>query len=622
MTNIIDSKSFNTVYNLDQMADLDWDEFCNDKTEERVKSIASRVYEAITSSSCNVEKVAKFTKNLELLNGKFKETRHIEPLTTHIQQLNGKLTPKKGGNTKVGQLLGQFETASKSNSVSSTKIMTPKSPSVAPKETIIETITKRFQNGISKLDINSLTFSQDLALIQSDVKKLKEKGLISENESTILEEAFIALKQGYSTQVEDSFLYNLAAFSPALGLKMDAYENCKKKVNAEARSELLKFVKMNCNSPATLSKNLLPFIEQAKETLSKSLVSRFLTEEQKKHAIFNKHFIDNFPALCKAYSTFQVTTNNLITDEINRIEKEYDLQSGNLFSPLVKHYSYMNLHANMSAISARCEKRFIKHIGLKNINEMDPTLVDDHLHKFLNWAKKVPNEEFGNLYNDNFKAQHEWLAAHAQHIIKAYNQSDDKEIPGKGCCFNNCLDRLNLFLTHPGMPPKEIPMQSTAKGRFAQMRTVHAFHVARKEIDADMTEETVKKIVQEAKSIENEAAHRLNLKLSKMEPITINPKTSQDPLKSLMREFKKICKISNEYNKGKTQFVLALYGPDGGHAINIQFDSSRNVFRFIDDNLGICEFTSIDDFATEFYSYMNIYYKDDKHFIIKFFEPK
>lgn len=85
---------------------------------------------------------------------------------------------------------------------------------------------------------------------------------------------------------------------------------------------------------------------------------------------------------------------------------------------------------------------------------------------------------------------------------------------------------------------------------------------------------------------------------------------------------KKICKIGNEYNNGKTQFVLALYGPDGGHAINIQFDSSRNVFRFIDDNLGICEFNSIDEFATEFYSYMNIYYKDDKHFIIKFFDPK
>ncbi len=624
MANIIESKSFNTVYNLDQM-DLDWSEFCNDTTEERVKAIASRVYEAITSSSCDVEKVAKFTKNLEMLNEKFKETRQIKPLTAHIQQLNTKLShliPKSSPNTNVSQLLVQFETASKSNSVISSKIMTPKKPSEASKEPIVETITKRFQNGISKLDINSPTFSQDLVLIQNALKKLKEKGQISENESTIIEEALTSLKQGYSTHVEDSFLYNLAASYPTLGLKMDEYENCKKKVSGEARSELLKFVKVNCKSLATLAKCLLPFIEQANEKLSKSLVSRFLTEEQKNHTIFDKNFIDNFPALCDAYARFQIMIKDILPNEINKIEKGYDLQSGGLFSPLVKHYSYMNLHANIPVISTSCEKRFIKSIGLKKINEMDPNLIDGHLKKYLTWVNKVPAEEFQNLYVGNFKAHHEWLAAHAQHIKKAYNQGDDKEIPGNGCCYNNCLDRFKLFLTHPGKQPKDIPMQSTAKGRFAQMRTVHAFHVARNELNASMTEEAIKKTVQDAESVENEAAYRLNLKISDVKPMTITSQTSQDPLKSLIREMKEICKIHNEYSEGKFQFVLTLYGPDGGHAINIQFDSSNNVFRFIDDNLGICEFKSIDDFATEFYSYMNLFYENDKHFVINFFEPK
>lgn len=117
--------------------------------------------------------------------------------------------------------------------------------------------------------------------------------------------------------------------------------------------------------------------------------------------------------------------------------------------------------------------------------------------------------------------------------------------------------------------------------------------------------------------IQNEAAHRLNLKISDNQ-IIITPETCQDPLTSLIHEMKK----AYTSNKGKVQFVLALYGPAGGHAINIQFDSARKIFRFIDDNLGICEFNSITDFASEFYSYMNLYYKNDQHFIIKFFEPK
>ena len=303
MTSITETKNFNNIYNLDQM-DLNWSEFCNDdKIVGRVTTIASRVCKEM--SFCDVEKVTKFTQNLELLNGKFKETRHIEPLTTHIQELNDKLStlkPRSGASKNVSQLSSQFETASKSSSVSVPlkKATIPKQPSETPEETL----TKRFQNGISKLDINSPTFSQDLALIQSDLKKLKEKGLISEKESTVIEGALSSLKQGYSTLVEDSFWKNLAEFSPQLGLNMDEYENCKKKLSKEARSELLKFIKKNCTSPAALAKCLPAFVQQAKDNLSKSIASQFLTEEQKKHAIFNKHFIDNFPALCNADAHF------------------------------------------------------------------------------------------------------------------------------------------------------------------------------------------------------------------------------------------------------------------------------------------------------------------------------
>ncbi len=611
MTSITESKNFNTIYNLDQM-ELNWSEFCNDdKIVTRVITIASRVCEEMSSS--DVEKVAKFTQNLELLNGKYKEIRHVEPLTPHIQYLNTKLS---GFKSKSSKTVSQFETASKTNSASVflKKTAIQKQPSETPEDTL----TKRFQNGISKLDINSPSFSQDFTLIQSDLKKLKEKGLLSEKESTVIEGALSSLKHGYSTVVEDSFLHNLAEFSPQLGLNMDEYENCKKKVLRDARSQLLKFIQKHCASPATLAKCLPSFVQQSKDKLSKDLVSQFLTEEQKKHPIFNKHFIDNFPALCNAYARFQVMIHDITTTEINRIEKEYDSRSDNQFSLLVKHYSYMDLHANISTICSRSEKRFIKHIGLKNINEKDPALIEEHLNKFLTWAKKVPLEELEKVYKgSDVNAQHEWLALHAQNIKKAYNQGDDKDIPGKGCCFNNCLDRFKLFSTHPDTQPKDIPMQSTAKGRFAQMRSVHAFHEVRKKKEDGETEEAIKKSLNEAEMVQNEAAHRLNLKISDNQ-IIITPETCQDPLTSLMHEMKKAYKS----NHGKVQFLLALYGLDGAHVINIQFDSSKKIFRFIDDNLGICEFKSTSEFASEFYSYLNLFYKNDNHFVIKFFESK
>jgi hypothetical protein len=621
MANIIDSNSFNTIYNLDQK-DRDWSEFCNAKTEERAIDIASRVYVAITTSPCDVEKITKFTQNLNMLNGKFKETGNGNPLTSHIEKLNNQLEslkPKSGASKNVSQIKDQFEIASKSNSIPSKN---PTPVQNKPSETSEEIILKRFQSGISKLDINSLTFSQDLVLIQNDLKKLNEKGLLSEKESKILGKAFTALKQGYSTPMEDSFFYTLAGLSPPnLELKMDEYENCKKKVCGDARSDLLKFVQGNCKSPAALAKGLRSFEKQAKEKLSKNIASQFLTEEQKKHAFFNNHFIDNFPALCKAYGRFQDTTNDIITYEIDMIEKKHDLQSGNLFSPLIKHYSYMNLQATMSLVRTKCEKRFILQIGLKNINAMDPNSIGEYLKKGLKSLEFIPGKEFQNFYVDNLKDKHEWLANHAQHVKKSYNQGDDPNA-GNGCCFNNCLDRFKLFSTHPGMQPQDIPMQCSAGGKFAQMRSAHAFHVAQKEVDADMTEETFKKSLAKAQKVEKEAAHRLDLKVSNVEPIKINSETSKDPLKSLIRKMKEICKIHNEYSKGKIQFLFSLFGPAGAHAINIQFDSSNNVFRFIDDNLGICEFKSIDEFAIGFYSYMNVFYKDDKRFVIEFFEPK
>jgi hypothetical protein len=56
-----------------------------------------------------------------------------------------------------------------------------------------------------------------------------------------------------------------------------------------------------------------------------------------------------------------------------------------------------------------------------------------------------------------------------------------------------------------------------------------------------------------------------------------------------------------------------------GHALNIQLDGQRKIFRFIDDNLRICEFSSLEEFNIQFKAYLQEFYPNYNLFQLAFF---
>jgi len=67
---------------------------------------------------------------------------------------------------------------------------------------------------------------------------------------------------------------------------------------------------------------------------------------------------------------------------------------------------------------------------------------------------------------------------------------------------------------------------------------------------------------------------------------------------------------------GHTQFILALYSKTRGHAVNIQLDLNNNMFRVMDDNVGLLQYNSLGHFKQEVALFFKHFYPtfDDYEF--------
>ena len=74
-------------------------------------------------------------------------------------------------------------------------------------------------------------------------------------------------------------------------------------------------------------------------------------------------------------------------------------------------------------------------------------------------------------------------------------------------------------------------------------------------------------------------------------------------------------------SRGKSMHCVVMLGGSGGdgHAVNIQLDEARNKFRFMDDNLGDSEYTSYDEFKTQFQDLIKSFYKEFNQFSLRFY---
>jgi hypothetical protein len=193
-------------------------------------------------------------------------------------------------------------------------------------------------------------------------------------------------------------------------------------------------------------------------------------------------------------------------------------------------------------------------------------------------------------YVDHKIARHgafcSWIARHAAHIVVSYCQGADVDRNlGRGNCGRNALDRQALLQQEPALPAQEIPMGSTHIGRFLQV-------LCSEEKD-NRRQRAIRRRELECRGLRH--AGRWDLQGN-----------------AQGREARVIVKLACRHAKPMT---LQMRPQEGvGHVINIQADPARGIFRFIDDNVGICVFASPKELCEGLHTWLQASYDHMVHF--------
>ena len=365
------------------------------------------------------------------------------------------------------------------------------------------------------------------------------------------------------------------------------FPECEKQAASRARSRLLAAFKGQ-SSPELL----VAAIKKTKSELDAELPEmrfKLLPTSVTNSPPFNKSFAKNIPALIKQLEKFSSYASKITHSEWAKLLSEYELKHLG-FGTLLKNYQSWNplSEDNLKTTMHIFQKSYIDLLNIKTINETDPAFIDSHLKsvKDAYLQKYSIAEYFQSDYASTFAPVHRWISDNFAHIKKSYEQGSEIHTNlGEGVCLQNCFDRYALLSKKPTLPSRDIPMGSSQSGRVAMVKTGREFD--RSGISRE-----------EAQSIESASSARVGLKLAKKTSIP-DPSKIGEVLDAVYKE-----------SSNNAQIIFAIYAPGSGHVINIQLDSKNGIFRFMDDNFGICEFKNYEEFRNAITTYIKAFYPE------------
>jgi len=510
----------------------------------------------------------------------FNQIIKSEGLSERIQQLSASLFPPK--NSKVNSLVANFEHRTVEvlpspaprvqNSLPVSKIFAPKDPWAS------------FQAKIQALDPQGLNLAQEVEELKKEVEKLFAlEQLTAKKKYRILAalDSLINPTLYEASDFEKVTLNLLTEKYPQLEEGMHKFKEVEQASIQEARSRIMKILKGNHSTPKALASAIKGEFNRLKKEL---ILFRFRSLP---HQPFNEHFARNLPSLVEAMETFSF-------DALSQFEHAWDtiLQGfENEFVTFFKqNYPAINLTTYFPELLKLAQKKYLTAFTLEMLSQENPDVISKRAASIQEKAKKEAKKILEQTYRVDIQERVLWLSRNYRHITRPYDQTTSIHINlGDGTCYQDSLDREALLIKHPHIPGKEVPFGSVQKGRFAQTK-YQLENRERKGMSAE-----------EFDQMEASSAKRVGLKRISAHPLPMNPQ--EPPLMSLVQG------IDEAYQKGggKLRTILILYIASEAHALNIQLDHSKKIYRFLDSNLGACEFESYEQFITEFPVYLQSY---------------
>lgn len=305
------------------------------------------------------------------------------------------------------------------------------------------------------------------------------------------------------------------------------------------------------------------------------------------------HIASHFPYLVLVLERYsQTLAINSVNELWQQISDMYDSTSGGNFSRVLETYSYLDPKTLIPQILEEAQQSFMNGIDFRAIDAQENIDFKAYLTSLVEYVGKLPNETFEHLYKTYFADRHAWLLDNLVYIKVPYNQGDEKDTNlGKGVCMSNSLNRLGILSQNPDTPIEELTMGSTQKTRLNQAKVGHYFRAAK------------------AGEVTYNYAHEQEIGQSVLYGITRSKKTAIENRTSNIHQ-NLVNQMVIHAKGGNSSFLVSLYStePRAGHAINVQIDPSKRIYRIMDDNVGLIEYPSETAFKRELGKYFAFNY--------------
>ena len=455
---------------------------------------------------------------------------------------------------------------------------------------------KKIQRLIAKLDPASLSFKSDVADILQEIAFVKRKYPSQTTRDFIFLERAMQILQRPSEllAVTSEEALVMRSIGAKHGVSKSAIGSYKAKTEArsihEAQVNLIKGLRKKAKTLEELNSLAKSATHEIHAQTMRGRFEIFVAMYPLKPAL-GGHFAMHFPHIVRMLKNY---SEKVALKEVvglwGDIKELYDGSTAGQFSKVLATYSYMNPETHFPVILQEAQESFLTHIDFKAVGNAETIEFKSYMKKLVRAVGKVPDKIFEEYYKRYFTYRHRWLEANLPYIKIPYNQGDEKDTNlGRGVCMSNSLNRIGILAANPDAPIEALTMGSTPKTRKNQTKVKHYFFAAK---NGEIPYST-------AVSKELEQAIAFGIKLAKATPI-VNP--SSHIHQNLVNQMLVHAKT------GRASFLVTLAHPKGGHAVNVHIDPKKNIYRLMDDNIGLLEYTDEATFRREVGKFISLVY--------------
>lgn len=469
----------------------------------------------------------------------------------------------------------------------------------------------KIQGIINKLDPEAISFRSDLREILREIEHVKKRypeGITTDFEALEKTVQLLLEPSELSVRIEEELM--IKKLGSTHGISTVATGNYKTLTEArsirEAQTDVLRGLRKSVSSLEDLNTIAGNAIDQVRVKTIRKRFELFVSTHPMKPALTN-HIAKHFPHLVIMLEEFSSGYAIAKVKETWMMVKElYDSNTDGKFSKFLSTYSYLNPETLIPEVLKEAQQSFLDGVNFDAVDSKVLIGFKAYMQRIIEQnVGEIPAKMFEKLYKSYFSQRHTWLLGNLPYIKIPYNQGDEKNTNlGKGVCMSNSLNRIGILAQNPEAPIEALTMGSTQKTRKNQALVGHIFRAADRE------------------EVTYAYAHKQEIGQSPLYGVKAKPQILiKNPLSNIHQNLVNQMVIHGK--SGQTSFLVNIYSekPRAGHAINIQFDPIRKIYRMMDDNIGLVDYPNEEVFKRELGKYFALNYATYNDFRFTDFEP-